>query len=355
MDRVIPVEAFRLTGPRRHVVRALFCCGVIAYESAGLASAQLATGRIVVVVVDPSGASVPNATVTISGQEDPQTILNRVTTSATGQAVSGGLLSGRYTLRVDASGFETEVVEGVRVRAPSDVRRSVRLTLQKVSEMVVVGRDSQASSLDPRGFSTFLSREIIDSLPDDPEEFARALRDLAPPGAAIRIDGFIGGSLPPKSQILSIRLPRIDTFAAQDHGGLSGLSFIDIVTRPGSARLQGSSQATFRNGVLDARNPLASEKSTESTRVGALALDGPIVRDLASFSFSARGGRQQDITTIRAALPDGSIVSEPVVQPGRAWDSAGGWPRPLREHARFASAFPAIAGHCGTWELATTT
>ena len=222
--------------------------------------------------------------------------------------------------------------------------------------MVVVGRDSQASSLDPRGFSTFLSREIIDSLPDDPEEFARALRDLAPPGAVIRIDGFTGGSLPPKSQILSIRLPRIDTFAAQDHGGLSGLSFIDIVTRPGSARLQGSSEATFRNGVLDARNPLASEKSDRVDPRGCASR----WMDLSSVTWPRSRSRPAvaDNRTSRRfgrRFPTAASCPSPWHGRGRAWDSAGGWPRPLRERARFASAFPAIAGHCGTWELATTT
>ena len=39
----------------------------------------------------------------------------------------------------------------------------------------------------------------------------------------IRVDGFTGGRLPPKSQIRSIRLPRMDMFAAQNHGGMSGM------------------------------------------------------------------------------------------------------------------------------------
>ena len=78
--------------------------------------------------------------------------------------------------------------------------------------------------MDPRGsaFSTVLTREQIEALPDDPDEMERVLKAMAPPGATIRVDGFTGGKLPPKSQIRSIRLPRMDMFAAQNHGGMSG-------------------------------------------------------------------------------------------------------------------------------------
>ena len=67
-----------------------------------------------------------------------------------------------------------------------------------------------------------LTREQIDALPDDPDEMEAVLKAMAPPGSTIRVDGFTGGKLPPKSQIRSIRLPRMDMFAAQNHGGMSG-------------------------------------------------------------------------------------------------------------------------------------
>ena len=290
MSTAATVASCRQTGDRRFVILVMFGYAVVTWWSAGIASAQTETGQIVVTVIDPSGASIPNAIVTIVRAEDRLTILPRLSTSDSGVAVASLVRPGPYTLLVTAPGFETASVENVRIRR-REVRRTIRLALEKVSETVVVGRDRQTAALDPRGFSTFLSREVIDALPDNPEDLARALRDLSPPGAVIRVDGFAGGSLPPKSQILSIRLPRIDTFAAQDHGGLSSLSFIDIVTRPGGLRLQGSAEAAFRDAALNARNPLASQHADESTRVGTLTLDGPIIRDIASFSLSALPSR----------------------------------------------------------------
>ena len=74
-----------------------------------------------------------------------------------------------------------------------------------------------------------LTRDQIDALPDDPDEMEAALKEMAGPGAMIRVDGFRGGKLPPKSQIAAIRFRR-DTFAAENHGG--GLVFVDITTIP---------------------------------------------------------------------------------------------------------------------------
>ena len=79
-------------------------------------------------------------------------------------------------------------------------------------------------ALDARGsaFSTVLTREQIESLPGRSRRDGSGLKAMAPPGSTIRVDGFTGGKLPPKSQIRSIRLPRMDMFAAQNHGGMGG-------------------------------------------------------------------------------------------------------------------------------------
>ena len=154
--------------------------------------------------------------------------------SATGVATIDGLPLGRYTVQAEFPGFETVIVRDVRVRA-GETKRSITLPIKKMSEDVTVGRDKQTAALDPVGlaFSTVLTREQIAALPDDPDEMEAILKAMAPPGASIRVDGFTGGKLPPKSQIRSIRLPRMDMLAAQNHGGLNGTLFIDIMTQPG--------------------------------------------------------------------------------------------------------------------------
>ena len=172
-----------------------------------------------------------------------------------------GSSPGRYTLQVEFPGFETAVVRDVRIRT-GDTRRTVLLHLAKLDEEVNVTRDKQTAALDPLGaaFSTVLTREQIDALPDDPDEMERVLKAMAPPGAVIRVDGFTGGKLPPKSQIRSIRLPRMDSMAAQNHGGLGGMMHIDIMTQPGLGPTRGSVDFAFRDDALNARNPFADDQ-----------------------------------------------------------------------------------------------
>ena len=62
-----------------------------------------------------------------------------------------------------------------------------------------------------------LSPKEIEQLPDDPEELAVAIEALAGVGAEIRVNGFEGGSLPPKNQIQVVRI-RKDPFSTDSMG-----------------------------------------------------------------------------------------------------------------------------------------
>jgi hypothetical protein len=272
-------------------------------------------GKLAVTVTDPSGAVIPLATVTVTLQDNGALPLAPVTTSMEGQATIEGLAPGRYTVSAAFEGFDTITVKDVRVRA-GDNKQKISLPLKAVDEAVTVGRDKQSAALDPLGssFSTVLTREQIEALPDDPDEMEAALKAMSPPGAAMRIDGFSGGKLPPKSQIRSIRLPRMDMMAAQNHGGLNGAMFIDIMTQPGLGSFRGSTDFTFRDDALNARNPFAAAKGDESLRQGGISISGPIKANQSSYSITFNGGADYTTSNLLAKTLDGTI-SEPVRQP----------------------------------------
>ena len=277
-----------------------------------------AQGRLMVTVNDQSGAIIRDAKVTVIGTDDATkgAPLAPVMTSGVGLATLENLAPGRYTIQAEFEGFETITVKDFRVRA-GDNRRAITLPIKKVSADMTVGRDKQAAALDPLGnaFSTVLTREQIAALPDDPDEMEQMLKAMAPPGSTIRVDGFSGGKLPPKSQIRSIRLPRMDMFAAQNHGGINGLMFIDITTQPGLGPLRGSTDFTFRNDALNARNPFAATKGNEGLQQYGGSLSGSLVPNKVSFSMSAQGAMQHDTGNLLAALADGSRLAQPVFQP----------------------------------------
>ncbi|TAK16216.1 MAG: hypothetical protein EPO35_05815, partial [Acidobacteria bacterium] len=282
------------------------------------AAAQQAarTGKLAVTITDPSGAVIPLATVTVTPQEGAVTSpLAPVTASMEGLAIVENLAPGRYSVAAEFSGFETVTLKDVRVRA-GDNKQKISLPLKRVDEAVTVGRDKQTAALDPLGnsFSTVLTREQIAALPDDPDEMEAALKAMAPPGSTMRVDGFSGGKLPPKSQIRSIRLPRMDMMAAQNHGGLNGAMFIDIMTQPGLGSFRGSTDFTFRDDALNSRNPFTANKGDESLRQGGLSLSGPIKANHSSYSITFNGGADYTTSNLLAKTLDGTIA-EPVRQP----------------------------------------
>lgn len=273
------------------------------------------TGKLAVTITDPSGALIPLATVTVTPQEGSAVALAPVTASMEGLALVDNLVPGRYTVSATFSGFETITVKDVRVRA-GDNKQKITLPLKRVDEAVTVGRDKQTAALDPLGssFSTVLTREQIAALPDDPDEMEAALKAMSPPGSTMRVDGFSGGKLPPKSQIRSIRLPRMDMMAAQNHGGLNGAMFIDIMTQPGLGSFRGSTDFTFRDDALNSRNPFAEAKGDEALRQGGLALSGPIQANKSSYSITFNGGMDYTTSNLLARTLDGTIA-EPVRLP----------------------------------------
>jgi hypothetical protein len=291
------------------------CLVLLAAPAAG-AQAN-ATGVLQVTVVDESGGVLPTAAVTIARQDDPaRAALARVSASDRGIAVFTALAPGRYTLQVTFPGFEAATVRDVRVRA-GDNRRTVALRLETLAEAVTVTRDSESAALDPGGlsFSTLLTREMIDALPDDPDEMAAVLEAMAPPGARIRVDGFSGGTLPHKSQIKAVRLPRMDAMAAENHGGAGGFLFIDIRTQPGTGPIRASVDTTFYDDAFSAGNPFTPAKGAEQTRQYGTSLAGTLVPDKTSFSVNVGGTSEYASPNLLAVRPDGSTRAEALQRP----------------------------------------
>jgi hypothetical protein len=260
---------------------------------------------------------IQNATVTVTRQDGAAGAapLAPVSTGDEGVASVGNLEDGRYAIQVEFPGFATSVLQDVRVRG-GDTRRRIVLQLPKLDQSVTVSRDRQSASLDPgSAFSSVLTREQIDALPDDPDEMETVLKAMAPPGSTIRVDGFSGGRLPPKSQIRSIRLPRMDMFAAQNHGGMQGMMFIDIMTQPGNGPLSGGVDVHFLDDLLNARNVFASTKPDEQLRQVGFNLSGTIKPNRTSFSMNAGYVSQYSSPNLLARLADGSTLTDTIRQP----------------------------------------
>jgi len=276
-------------------------------SSVALAQTGRADARLRITVVDPSGAAVVGAHVTIrpfakSAASPTGSSGAALDTDSRGEALFTGIAAGRYTISAESPGFEPYEARDVGVRG--ETHREVKLAIARRLETVEVGRDPRERASDPRSdaFATVLNQAEINELPDDPDEMEQVLKDMAGPGATLRVNGFRGGRLPPKNQIQQIRFRR-NMFAADVHE--AGFVSIDITTKPGFDSWRGATSVGFRDSALGARNAFAPVKGDERRERYGFSLNGPLRKSRSSLALSADGFEAFDSKTIIAALPSG--------------------------------------------------
>jgi hypothetical protein len=268
-----------------------------------------------VVVTDPAGAAIVAASVivkTLSGEQTLQT-------NERGEALFQRLTAGVYQVKVAALGFTAREFTSKSLKNGSN-KLEVKLEIEGVKENVVVAQDQREKNLDLRGnaFTSILTQEQIAQLPDDPEEFEQAIRNMGLPGAPLRVNGFRGGKLPPKSQIREIRF-RMNPYSADSHE--SEFMGIDILTKPGASDWHGSVNFGFRDESLNARNSFAPVRPPEQLRRYGFSLDGPLWRNHTSLFLSADGNSAYESKTIVAALPEGNF-SDVIRRPSKTLNLA---------------------------------
>src|SRR5206468_6543710 len=155
---------------------------------------------------------------------------------------------------------------------------------------------------------TVITGRDLDALPDDPDELAAALQALAGPqigpnGGQIFIDGFSGGRLPPKESIREIRINQ-NPFAAENDQP-SGR--IDILTRPGTDKMRGSSFFDFEDESLNSRNPFSATRTPYQVRQYGGNLSGPLVKKKASFFFDFQRRETDDNELVTATVLDSNL------------------------------------------------
>ncbi|HVF55365.1 MAG TPA: TonB-dependent receptor [Pyrinomonadaceae bacterium] len=297
----------------RFMARALVVClaAVVLFAPVRVPAQSKGDASLKVTVFDAQGAFVRKARVTLKAAAGVE---KTAETNDRGEASLSRLPAGRSLLLVEAEGFEPYVAEALELAAGFN-QTEVRLEVAAVREEVEVAPDARERNLDPRGpaFSNVLTEEHIASLPDDPDEFEAAVNQLAGPGANIRINGFRGGKLPPKSQIREIRFRR-NAYAAENHE--RGFITVDIFTKPGIGDWHGSAGFGFRDESLNARQAFAPFRGAEQFRRFDFTLEGPIWKNRTSLFLAADGNSAYDSKTIVAATEAGRL-DDLVVRPSR--------------------------------------
>lgn len=260
-------------------------------------------------VVDQLGAVIPNARITLIGQ-DARTRAAR--SNHNGEFTIPNLPTGSYKLTAAFKGFRTHVEEGVKAPLANSPLKIV-MTVAAVAEAVETQAEGRGVSVEPDQnlTATVLGEEFIKNLPDNEEDLRRFLEALAGPaggegGAQILVDGFEGGRLPPREAIQQIRINQ-NPFSAEFER--PGFSRVEIITKPGLGEWRGGFGFGYHNSALDARNAFALEKPDFSLSRYNLDFGGPIIKKkLSFFFFGNRSSNDGDGTTVATTLA-GQVVS----------------------------------------------
>ncbi len=261
-------------------------------------------------VTDPSGAVIPNATISLKNSSG---LTVPAKSDGAGAYDIKGLAPGTYSVNVTAKGF-TKAALQVEIVAGQDKKLDLPLEILTKEEEVVVESEGAKVSTNPDNNASTLviSGKDLDALSDDPDELQSELQALAGPsagpnGGQIYIDGFTGGQLPPKSSIREIRINQNPFSAQYDR---MGFGRIEILTKPGTDKPHGQFFFNDNHSIFDALNPFAASEPDFSTEMINGNVGGPLSKK-ASYFFNVE---RRDIHDAAVIAPSAFTASgTPVV------------------------------------------
>ncbi|HEY8563825.1 MAG TPA: carboxypeptidase regulatory-like domain-containing protein [Pyrinomonadaceae bacterium] len=288
---------------------------ILVVSGAVLAQSQATTGLIQGTVIDPNGAVVNGATVTVRNTE---TGFERTVSSNSDGFFSAPLLPlGRYRVTTTASGFSETVLENVEVSVGQTLSLRVELKIGGGVNTVDVSSEGEGVEVSRTELSTQINERSVENLPINRRDFSRFA--LLTPGVSIvqgpdgdeitingqkgiqnniSIDGadannpFFGEQRGGQRPAFTISLESVKEFqvvpvgASAEFGRSSG-GFINVVTKSGTNEFSGAAFLFFRNQSLSSQNPDAVDAGlpVEDFRNYQLGgnVGGPIKRDRAFF------------------------------------------------------------------------
>ncbi len=263
--------------------------GVATLRTPMLYAQTASAGTVTGFVLDPDQAAIPGATVTLTPAKGAALT---TTSGADGAYTFRSIPAGTYSLTVTMQGFASFVRQGVKV-ATGTVTINTAMAVQAESTEINVTTQNTQVSTDPdsNGSSVVIKDKDLDALSDDPDELSSELSALAGPsagpnGGQIYVDGFTGGTLPPKSSIREIRVNQ-NPFSAQFDK--QGFGRVEVFTKPGTDKYHGNFSLQGNDKSFNTSSPFlgASNQQPDYHRIFFIgSLTGPLTK---TSSYSIAG------------------------------------------------------------------
>ncbi len=286
-----------------------------------LGQAQATAADLIGSVVDPTGAVVSGATVTVRNVATG--ITRTVTAGSDGNYQFIGLPPGEYEVSSEAATFKKFVATGVKLTVGQRAELTLKLEIGEASAVVTVSGDEvQMVETTQTTVANTIGQERIENLPINERSatgFALTLstvgRDNGRPIGPAPTSGLnIGGQRGRSTQVNvdgadftdnSINAARttVSQEAVQEYqvstnsytaefGRATG-GIVNVVTRRGTNQFTGNVFGFIRDKSIQARNPFAPFKSAYTRTQYGGTIGGPIIKDR-TFFFAAYERRQRN-------------------------------------------------------------
>lgn len=315
--------------PSLHLTTMLFlvtCTLLFLIPASGFA--QATSGTLSGTVTDPSGAVIPNATVTITDADRGTTVTT--TTNAEGFFTRTQLPNGRYNVKITANGFKTAQQNDLIVNIDRETKTSISLQTGEVQQAVqVVGNESPVLTTDRAEISTTIPSRQLEQLPTLSQNVTSL--ELLAPGTVHNTYEIAGAENPQGGQanntngllfgftnrqidgaddmdaVLGIQVVnpppdsldqmKVTTSNYDAEFGRSGGSFVEYSTKSGTNQFHGDLFEFLRNDLFDARNefteaPPFSKQPLRFNQFGG-SIGGPIKRNKLFFFGTYQGQRER--------------------------------------------------------------
>ena len=320
----------------QYIRRILLACLVLVLGTTTLRAAI--TGSISGHVVDPTGAYIPGAKVTI--RNEATGISQMATADGAGFYTFPALNVGTYTVSTAPIGFRTYQATGIKVDANSAIRIEITVEIGsnvetqevRADELAVETQTTQLGQviesskmtsmpLNGRSFTDLLSLQPGVSPYKGTSENGRSVSgDLNPGNVSVNggreaSNGYMINGADANEGVYNgaAIIPNLDSIAEfriitnnfdAEYGNFSG-GEVNVVTKSGTNGFHGDVFNFLRNTDLDARNYFSSQRGTFIQNIFGGVVGGPIRKNKAFFFADFQGTKQ-----IRGATQNFQVPTE---------------------------------------------
>src|SRR5271165_4444017 len=298
-----------------------------------LCSAQSTAGRVQGRVLDPTGAVVPGATLTLTNTNSGVSL--KTESEKSGDYLFLTVPVGQYKLQTQAPGFQESVADGINVQLNATVSYDVRLTVGSTAQSVEVTAEAPLVDTTSTQLGAVVDSRSVENLPLNQRNTYQLLQlqpgvtgvggaDLfygSNQAGAVSVNGGRGRSnnfsvnggdgndlfvnapgIEPSPDAIDEFRVITNTFDAE-YGRNSG-AVINVVTKSGTNDMHGSIYTYVRNQAMDSKGYFDLSTPDDSQLQFGATIGGPIRKNKTFFFVSYEGLQlRKGISSDRVRVP----------------------------------------------------